>query len=61
MQFLSVGKEIREKFSGAVEAFSRRNHTSASPHVDHARHRTYEDVPVHKDLVILFFPKIRKC
>ncbi|XP_057423308.1 casein kinase 1-like protein 10 [Lotus japonicus] len=47
---ISVGKEIREKFSGAVEAFSRRNHTSASPHVDHARHRTYEDVPVHKDL-----------
>ncbi|XP_061367478.1 casein kinase 1-like protein 6 isoform X2 [Gastrolobium bilobum] len=49
---VSVGKEIREKFSGAVEAFSRRNPASSSPRADHVRQRTYEDVAVHNDLVI---------
>lgn len=51
----AVEKEIREKLSGAVEAFSRKNHTSSSPHVDYTRRRTFEDVAVHKDPVILFF------
>ncbi|XP_059660331.1 casein kinase 1-like protein 10 [Cornus florida] len=37
----SVGQEIREKFSGAVEVFSRRNHS---------RQRTSEDVPSSKDV-----------
>ena len=54
MRFLPVGKEIREKFSGAVEAFSRRNPANASPCGDHTKHRSFEDVPVQKDLVILF-------
>ncbi|KGN57891.1 casein kinase 1-like protein 6 isoform X1 [Cucumis sativus] len=40
----SVGKEIRERLSGAVEAFSRRNISSSSPHVDHSKQKTYEDV-----------------
>ncbi|KAI4301075.1 hypothetical protein L6164_034391 [Bauhinia variegata] len=42
----SVGKDIREKFSGAVEGFSRRN--PASPRGDQTKHRTFEDV--HKDV-----------
>ncbi|KAG5042953.1 hypothetical protein JHK87_006868 [Glycine soja] len=45
-----VGKEIREKFSGAVEAFSRRNPTSPSPRGDHSKHRSFEEVAVHKDV-----------
>lgn len=54
MRFLSVGKEIREKFSGAVEVFSWRNPANASPRGDHTKHRSFEDAPVHKDLVIFF-------
>ncbi|XP_041000633.1 casein kinase 1-like protein 11 isoform X1 [Juglans microcarpa x Juglans regia] len=43
----SVGQEIRERFSGAVEAFSRRN---GSGHGDHSRHRSSDDVPSSKDV-----------
>ncbi|KAL5059725.1 hypothetical protein RYX36_031329 [Vicia faba] len=39
-----VGKELRERFTGAVEAFSRRNPTSSSPRRDHSKHRGFEDV-----------------
>ncbi|KAK7277494.1 hypothetical protein RJT34_22507 [Clitoria ternatea] len=46
---VSVGKEIRDKFSGAVETFSRRNPANSSPRADHTRHRTFEDVAVQKD------------
>ncbi|XP_030934318.1 casein kinase 1-like protein 6 [Quercus robur] len=42
---ISVGKEIRDKFSGAVEAFSRRG---PSPH--HAKHRTHEDLSSSKEV-----------
>jgi hypothetical protein len=54
---LSVGKELRERFTGAVEAFSRRN---PSPRAEHSKHRNYEDAAaVHKDAVkIVFFNKI---
>ncbi|XP_050363090.1 casein kinase 1-like protein 7 [Argentina anserina] len=45
---VSVGKEIRERFSGAVEAFSRRNTSGTSPR-DHYKHRSIEDVPPSKD------------
>jgi serine/threonine protein kinase len=44
----SAGQEIRDKFSGAVEAFSRRNTsvpTRHAEHSQHARHRTLEDIP----------------
>ncbi|KAH7577692.1 hypothetical protein JRO89_XS01G0285700 [Xanthoceras sorbifolium] len=44
---ISVGKEIRDRFSGAVEAFSRKN-TTGTPHRDHSRHRTSEDGPSSK-------------
>lgn len=52
---ISVGKEIREKFSGAVEAFSRRNPTSSSPRGDHSKHRGFEEGAVHKDVVSFVF------
>ncbi|RDX68651.1 Casein kinase 1-like protein 6, partial [Mucuna pruriens] len=45
-----IGKEIREKFSGAVEAFSRRNPAASPGPRDHNKHRSYEDVPAQKDL-----------
>ncbi|KAL3647721.1 Casein kinase 1-like protein 6 [Castilleja foliolosa] len=41
----SVGQDIREKFSGAVEAFSRRNVTSTGRHGEHSRHKASEDGP----------------
>ncbi|GLU03658.1 hypothetical protein SLE2022_208460 [Rubroshorea leprosula] len=44
----SVGREIRERFSGAVEAFSKRNISSSNSHGDHYRHKTTEDVPSSK-------------
>ncbi|KAB2021856.1 hypothetical protein ES319_D07G169400v1 [Gossypium barbadense] len=40
---ISVGREIRDRFSGAVEAFSKRNISSTSPHLDHSRHKTVDD------------------
>ncbi|KAL3644981.1 Casein kinase 1-like protein 6 [Castilleja foliolosa] len=46
----SVGQDIREKFSGAVEAFSRRNVTSTGRHGEHSRHRTSEDGPSSKNV-----------
>lgn len=57
---LSVGKDTREKFSGAVEAFSRRNPTNSSPQGDQTKHRMFEDVPQQKDMVIFFFPTKRR-
>ncbi|XP_042003681.1 casein kinase 1-like protein 9 [Salvia splendens] len=39
------GQDLREKFSGAVEAFSRRNATSTGRYGEQSRHRTSEDVP----------------
>ncbi|KAL0305003.1 UNVERIFIED_CONTAM: Casein kinase-like protein 11 [Sesamum angustifolium] len=45
----SVGQDIREKFSGAVEVFSRKNPTTSGRHGEH-RHRTSEDVPSSKDV-----------
>ncbi|XP_017190669.1 casein kinase 1-like protein 6 isoform X1 [Malus domestica] len=47
--FHLVGKEIRERFSGAVEAFSRRNTSGSSPRQDHLKHKSFEDVPSSRD------------
>ncbi|XP_041005889.1 casein kinase 1-like protein 6 [Juglans microcarpa x Juglans regia] len=46
---ISVGKEIRDRFSGAVEAFSRRNTSGTSPR-DPSKHRLYEDFTSSKDV-----------
>ncbi|PPD91652.1 hypothetical protein GOBAR_DD11407 [Gossypium barbadense] len=45
---ISVGREIRDRFSGAVEAFSKRNVSSPSPRRDHSRHKTAEGVTLSK-------------
>ncbi|XP_030463941.1 casein kinase 1-like protein 10 [Syzygium oleosum] len=46
----SVGQEIRERLSGAVEAFARRNGSGHGLHGDHSRHRSSDDVPSSKDV-----------
>ncbi|KAK8658611.1 hypothetical protein V6N13_036814 [Hibiscus sabdariffa] len=43
-----VGREIRDRFSGAVEAFSKGNISSTSPHLDHPRRKTLDDVALTK-------------
>ncbi|KAE8686104.1 Casein kinase I isoform delta [Hibiscus syriacus] len=45
---ISVGREIRDRFFGAVEAFSKRNVSSTSPHRDHSRHKTAEGATLSK-------------
>ncbi|CAL5436562.1 unnamed protein product [Camellia sinensis] len=46
----SVGQDIREKFSGAVDLFSRRHPSGSGQHGDRSRHRTSEDVTSSKDV-----------
>ncbi|XP_010532662.1 PREDICTED: casein kinase 1-like protein 10 [Tarenaya hassleriana] len=43
----TVGQDLREKFSGAVEAFTRRN---LSGHGDRSRQRSSDDVPSSKEV-----------
>ncbi|KAE8712411.1 Casein kinase I isoform epsilon [Hibiscus syriacus] len=43
----SVGQEVRERFSGAVEAFARRN---GSGHGDQSQYISSDDVPSSKDV-----------
>ncbi|KAL0414297.1 UNVERIFIED_CONTAM: Casein kinase-like protein 11 [Sesamum radiatum] len=45
-----VKQEVRDRFSGAVEAFARRNSSGPGLHGDHSRHRSSEDVPSSKDV-----------
>ncbi|XP_073137021.1 casein kinase 1-like protein 11 [Henckelia pumila] len=46
----SVGQDIRDRLSGAVEAFSRRNVSGSGRHGEHSRNRTSENVPSSKDV-----------
>nr|DAD36814.1 TPA_asm: hypothetical protein HUJ06_007455 [Nelumbo nucifera] len=46
----SVGQEIRDRFSGAVEAFARRNSSGIGIHGDHSKHKVLEDAPSSKDV-----------
>ncbi|XP_047147202.1 casein kinase 1-like protein 10 [Vigna umbellata] len=41
----SVIPEIRDRFSGAVEAFARRNGSGLGLHGDHSRHKSSDDAP----------------
>ncbi|XP_027367863.1 casein kinase 1-like protein 10 isoform X1 [Abrus precatorius] len=50
LQRPSVGQEIRERLSGAVEAFQRKNGSGHGLHNDHSRHRSSDDVPSSKDV-----------
>lgn len=44
---LAVGDEIRDKFSGAVEAFAKRNSSGSGHHGDNnSKHRIHEDSPI---------------
>ncbi|KAK4427818.1 Casein kinase-like protein 10 [Sesamum alatum] len=45
-----VKQEVRDRFSGAVEAFARRNSPGAGLHGDHSRHRSSENVTSSKDV-----------
>nr|GEX54560.1 casein kinase 1-like protein 10 [Tanacetum cinerariifolium] len=45
-----VKPEIRDRFSGTVEAFSRRNVSSSGLHGDHSRHRSSELATPSKDV-----------
>ncbi|XP_020096108.1 casein kinase 1-like isoform X2 [Ananas comosus] len=40
-----AGQEIRDRFSGAVEAFARRNASGSGHHREHSKHRILEDSP----------------
>nr|GMD21827.1 casein kinase 1-like protein 10 [Ipomoea batatas]GMD95242.1 casein kinase 1-like protein 10 [Ipomoea batatas] len=44
-----VRQEARDRFSGGVEAFARRNSSGTGLHGDHSRHRTSEDIPSSKE------------
>lgn len=44
-----VGQEIRDRFSGAVEAFARRGNPVSGLHAEHSRHRSL-DAPSSKDV-----------
>ncbi|THG12443.1 hypothetical protein TEA_027467 [Camellia sinensis var. sinensis] len=45
-----VGQEIRDRFSGAVEAFGRRNTSGSGFHGDHSRHKASNDITSSKDV-----------
>ncbi|XP_039032586.1 casein kinase 1-like protein 9 [Hibiscus syriacus] len=45
---ISVGREVRDRLTGATEAFSKRNVSSTSPRPDHYRNKTAEDVTLSK-------------
>lgn len=53
--FNLVGREIRDRFSGAVEAFARRNGSRHGLHGEHSRHRSSDDVPSSRDVVRTFY------
>ncbi|KAJ7979848.1 putative Casein kinase [Quillaja saponaria] len=46
----SVGQEIRDRFSGAVEAFARKNGSGHGLHGDFSRHRSSDALPSSKDM-----------
>ncbi|KAI3915660.1 hypothetical protein MKX01_015485 [Papaver californicum] len=47
----TVGQEIRERFSGAVEAFARRNSPGPSAHADHSKNKNPEDSSTSREVL----------
>ncbi|XP_020226910.1 casein kinase I isoform X2 [Cajanus cajan] len=47
---MHAGPHVQKQEKISVEAFSRRNPANASPRPDHTKHRSFDDVPVQKDL-----------
>lgn len=46
-----VKQEVRDRFSGAVEAFARRNGSVGGLHGDNLRYKLSDSVPSSKDVV----------
>lgn len=46
----AVKQEVRDRSSGALETFARRNHSGTGLH-DHSRHRSSGDMTLSKDTV----------
>ncbi|XP_009621857.1 casein kinase 1-like protein 11 [Nicotiana tomentosiformis] len=46
----SVGQDIRDRFSGAVGAFTRRTPSGSGRHGEQSRHKTSDDIPSSKDV-----------
>ncbi|XP_073001372.1 casein kinase 1-like isoform X1 [Typha latifolia] len=49
----SVGQEIRDRFSGAVEAFARRNASGSGHHGDYSKNKIFEDSLVSSKEVVI--------
>lgn len=62
---LSAGQEVRDRFSGAVEAFARRNASNYGHHGEHSKHKISDDAHItHKEAVTLslfLFALIKAC
>ncbi|KAL2463137.1 casein kinase I [Forsythia ovata] len=50
VQKTPVKQEVRDRFSGAVEAFARRNVSGGGLHGDNSRHRSFDMLPSSKDV-----------
>lgn len=48
-----MGQDIRDRFAGAVGAFARRNVSSSGRHGEHSKHKTSDDIPSSKDVVLI--------
>ncbi|KAL5702326.1 non-specific serine/threonine protein kinase [Ranunculus cassubicifolius] len=48
---VGLGQDIRDRFSGAVEAFARRNTSTSGPQGDHSKHKSPEEGPSSKEVV----------
>ncbi|KAH7691111.1 Non-specific serine/threonine protein kinase protein [Dioscorea alata] len=55
----TVGQDIRDRFSGAVEVFSRRNGSSSAHHADHSRRKAVENGPMPSKETVLESEKSR--
>lgn len=52
MRFFSVGQEVRDRISGAVEAFARRNASGSGHHGEHSKHKIPDDAHVSSKEVV---------
>ena len=55
--FSFPGQETRDRYSGAVETYARRNAYGSGLHSDHSKTRHSDGVPSSKDVVIILILK----
>ncbi|KAJ0967570.1 hypothetical protein J5N97_024487 [Dioscorea zingiberensis] len=55
----TAGQDIHDRFSGAVEVFTRRNGSSSAHHADYSRHKAVENVPMSSKETVLESEKSR--